>query len=254
MIDVTETKYFKEYRQSIGSHIDEWMHQYDFSEHKSGFGYSTRSSAVYSSNIEGNTVDLNSYMNQKLANKKFRPIKEIEEIDNLVTAYELAQTSPLNEKVFPECHAILSKTLLVKSKRGAYRSETVGVFDEKGLVYLAVEPEYVEKFMKDYFQGIKILLDANLSIEKVFYHASLMHLIFVHIHPFMDGNGRGARLVEKWFISRKLGKQYWKIPSEKYYWDHREEYYTNINLGVNFYELEYDGCGPFLYMLPNCLR
>lgn len=253
MIKVTETKYFKEYQQSIGRHIDEWIHQYDLREQKIEFDYSTRSSAVYSSNIEGNTVDLNSYMNQKLANRKIKPTKEIEEIDNLVTAYELAQTNPIREEIFLKCHAIFSKTLLIKSRRGNYRSEKVGVFSERGLVYLAVEPEYVKEIMKDFFQGIKILLDSNLSIEKVFYHASLMHLIFVHIHPFMDGNGRGARLVEKWFISQKLGKQYWKIPSEKYYWDHREEYYANINLGVNFYELDYDGCGPFLNMLPNCL-
>ena len=70
----------------------------------------------------------------------------------------------------------------------------------------------------------------------------------------MDGNGRIARLLEKWFIAEKLGKKFWKIPSEEYYRNHQIEYYNAINLGVNFYELDYDKCMDFLRMLPNCLR
>jgi Fic family protein len=254
MIKITETKYFTEYQKLIGSNIDEFIQQHDFSEQRFEFGYSTKSAAVYSSNIEGNPVDLNTYMNQKLLNQKTEPVREIEEIDNLVSAYEYAQHNLLNENAFLKCHAIFSKTLMIKSKRGKYRTEKIGVFGERGLAYLAVEPEYVEPLMKAFFHEIEILLSTKLSSEMVFYHAALMHLIFVHIHPFMDGNGRGARLLEKWFISQKLGTHFWKIPSEKYYKNHREDYYENINLGVNYYELDYDLCLPFLCMLPNCLK
>jgi len=250
---VTEKKYLNAYHSAIGYRIDDLIANHDFSEQKIELGYATQSSAVYSSNIEGNTVNLNSYMNHKLSKKKYKPTKEVEEIDNLVKAYEFAQNSKLDEKAFLKCHEIFSKTLLIKSKRGKYRVEKVGVYDQSGLVYLAIEPEYVKENMKEFFKGIEILLDENLSNEKTFYFASLMHLLFVHIHPFLDGNGRGARLLEKWFISQKLGQYFWKIPSEKYYKDHRDEYYENINLGVNFYELDYDLCLPFLCMLPNCL-
>ncbi len=41
--------------------------------------YSTIASAVYSSNIEGNTVDLNSFMNYHLSKKIFKPTNEIKE-------------------------------------------------------------------------------------------------------------------------------------------------------------------------------
>ncbi len=254
MIKVTESKYFKEYHKIIGHKVDELIDSHDFSDQKIEFGFSTKSSAVYSSNIEGNTVDLNTYMNYKLSEQKFKPSKEIDEIDDLVQAYEFAQQTPLNETTFLKAHSIYSKTLLIKSKRGKYREEKVGVFGETGLAYLAVEPEYVNENMEIFFKGIKELLEDELSNEQVFYHASLIHLIFVHIHPFMDGNGRGARLLEKWFKSQHLGQQFWKIPSEKYYKDHRTKYYKNFNLGVNFYELDYDGCMPFLSMLPNCLK
>ena len=254
MIKITETKYFEEYSKLIGHKIDELIQSHDFSENKIEFGYSIKSSAVYSSNIEGNTVDLNTYMNHKLAKRKFKPSKEIEEIDDLVKAYEYAQQTPLSETTFLISHKICSKTLLIRSKRGKYREEKVGVFGESGLAYLAVEPQYVTEYMKMFFKGITELIDKKLSNEKVFYYASLIHLIFVHIHPFMDGNGRGARLLEKWFVSQKLGEQFWKLPTEKYYRDHKDDYYENINLGVNFYELDYDQCLPFLCMLPKCLK
>ena len=251
---VNELKYFEQYHKLIGHKIDQLIQNHDFSEQQIEFGYSIKSSAVYSSNIEGNTVDLNTYMNHKLAKQKFKPSKEIEEIDDLVKAYEYAQQTPLSETTFLKSHSIYSKTLLIKSKRGNYREEKVGVFSERGLAYLAVEPEYVKEYMKTFFKGVEELLDSKVSSEQVFYFASLIHLIFVHIHPFMDGNGRGARLLEKWFISQKLDDQFWKLPSEKYYRDHKDDYYENINLGVNFYELDYDQCLPFLCMLPKCLE
>jgi len=254
MIKITETKYFEEYHRLIGHKINQMIQNHDFTDQKIEFGYSTQSSAVYSSNIEGNTVDLNTYMNHKLVKQKFKPSKEIDEIDDLVEAYKYAQQSDLNETTFLKSHSIFSKTLLIKSKRGKYRKEPVGVFGETGLAYLAVEPEYVREHIKIFFQGISELLESKLSNEQVFYHASLFHLVFVHIHPFMDGNGRGVRLLEKWFISQKLGDKFWKLPSEKYYKDHRDKYYENINLGVNFYELDYDQCLPFLCMLPKCLE
>jgi len=47
---------------------------------------------------------------------------------------------------------------------------------------------------------------------------------------------------------------YWQIPSEEYYKNNQQKYYDTINLGVNFYELNYDKCLPFLEMLPNCLK
>jgi len=71
----------------------------------------------------------------------------------------------------------------------------------------------------------------------------------VHIHPFANGNGRAARLLEKWFLSSKLGHDYWSLLSEKYYKEHQAEYYNAIDIGINFYELDYSRCIPFLLML-----
>ena len=253
-MQITDKKYFDQYYEQIGHRIQNLISKFDFSDHSIDLDYSTQASTVYSSNIEGNSIDLNSYMNYQLSKEKFKPIKEIDEIENLVAAYKLAQSSSLTEANFLACHKIFSETLLLKSKRGKYRSEQVAVFGQRGLVYLAIEPEFVPETMKTFFQDIESLLKQDTSVAEAFYFASLVHLKFAHIHPFMDGNGRAARLVEKWFLSEKIGKHLWKIPSEKYYWDHCDEYYANINLGVNYYELNYDLCLPFLAMLPNSLK
>ncbi len=250
---VTDKKYYDEYINQIGKKIPDLIKKYDFTEAKGIFSYLTKASAVYSSNIEGNTIDLNSFMNYQLSKSKFKPTKEIEEIENLIKAYEFAQKTELTEKNMLESHKILSKTLLIKSKRGRYREEAVGVFGKSGLVYLATEPEYVKKEMNFFFDDIKKLLSEKLNEKEVFYHASLIHLIFVHIHPFMDGNGRTARLIEKWFIAEKLGKKFWKIPAEEYYKNHQTLYYETINIGVNYYELNYNKCINFLELLPSCM-
>lgn len=98
------------------------------------------------------------------------------------------------------------------------------------MTYLAIEPEFVGEKMQELFADISELLKKKLTEIEVFYYASQIHLIFVQIHPFADGNGRSARLLEKWFLSRKLGKEFWKLESERWYREHRPEYYENLNM------------------------
>jgi Fic family protein len=251
---ITERKYLDTYIKSIGHKIPTLIENFDFSENRGGFEYLTKSSAVYSSNIEGNSIDLNSYMNYEMNKDKFKAGKEIEEIEDLIEAYGFAQVNKLNEKNLLNCHKIFSGTLLIRSKRGKYRIEQVGVFGKSGMAYMAVEPEFVAKEMKIFFQDLNELISTDLNKIEVFYFASLIHLRFAHIHPFRDGNGRAARLIEKWFIVEKLGHDFWKISTEEYYRKNQSKYYETINLGVNFYELNYDKCIGFLEMLPNCLK
>ncbi len=252
-MEINDRKHFEQYTALIGKRIPELVDGFDFTALEGDLDFLTTASAVYSSNIEGNSLDLNSYMNFAMNGKRFNAGKEVEEIENLVKAYKLAQNCELTEKALLECHRILSETLLIKSKRGRYRTGQVGVFGASGLSYLAVEPEFVAKEMKLMFAGIAALLTGKLTVAEVFYFAAMSHLKFVQIHPFMDGNGRAARLLEKWFIAQKLGKQYWKLPSEEYYLKNRRRYYETLDLGVNYYELHEDRSIGFLVMLPECL-
>jgi Fic family protein len=250
---ITDTTYYEAFVRAIGVDLDAFFENIEFSGGQADLSYRIKASAVYSSNIEGNSVDLNSFMNATLTKEQFKPGKEVREIQDLVQAYEFASTHELTEQNLLRSHQLLSQTLLVKDKRGVYRNDRMGVFDDTGLVYLAIEPEYVGEKMKELFDDLSSLIHQNLSISALFYHAALLHLRFVHIHPFWDGNGRSARLLEKWFLSTSINSRAWRIPAEKYYKEHLGEYYASINLGVNYYELDYSRCLPFLLQLPKAV-
>ena len=81
----------------------------------------------------------------------------------------------------------------------------------------------------------------------------MIHLVFLKIHPFEDGNGRTARLLEKWFLAEKMGEKAWYIPSEQYYYQHLSEYYRNVHIGQDYESLNFDRCLPLLWMLPDSL-
>lgn len=238
----------------------DWLEALDKLRSKSGFTtedfeYYLIASSLYSSKIEGNTLDPNSFFRNR-GNRNFPKKKEVQEIEDLVKAYKFASENNLTKTGFLKVHEILSKTLLPSKLRGKVRKEQVGVRDSKTLrpVYLAIEPQFVNEELRKLFADISELLNRELSFKEVFYYASMIHLWFAKIHPFMDGNGRSARLLEKWFLVSKLGLSAWSINSEKYYWDNRPDYYQNIALGYNYYALYWDKCLPFLLMLPEALK
>lgn len=210
--------------------------------------------AVASAQIEGSTLDLNSFFISKANNKNNKEVKEIEE---LLKAYQYAKRYSLSEKGLLKCHDILaaSFTNIAKSQKGKYRKTQVGIRSWQGLVYVAIEPENVPFATQQLFADIDTLLHQNLSLKQCLYYAAYIHFIFAKIHPFADGNGRAARLLEKWFLAEMLGAAVWGIPTEKYYYDNRKAYYDGLNVGINYYDtLQQRGKYlPFLTLLPKAV-
>jgi Fic family protein len=212
-----------------------------------------RSSATYSSNIEGNSIDFDTYLKNKKFNIKSLP-KEMAEIDDLVFAYNFAMKNKLTKTNLLHAHKILSRTILsVPALRGHLRKQQVGIFSSGDLVYMSIDYKDLPQEFTKFFSDIRELLSRNLSYKECFYYASMIHLIFEKLHPFLDGNGRVGRLLEKWFLSELIGENAWSIQSEKYYALHREEYYKKIHIGVDYYSIRLDKSLPFLLMLPASL-
>lgn len=216
------------------------------------FKFYLTNAAVHSSNIEGNTVNFDTYLKASEFNLHLKT-KEIKEIEELIAAYQFARENDLLLDNILKAHEILTQSILVKKERGKIRKVKVGVRSEGRLIYLAVEPEFIKQELEKLFADISILLKTKLTTEEIFYYAAFIHLRFVNIHPFVDGNGRATRLIEKWFLAKKLGENAWCITSEKNYRDNRPTYYKNLQIGVNYYEIKYEKSIPFLLMLPNAL-
>jgi Fic family protein len=216
------------------------------------FKFYLANSAVHSSNIEGNTVSFDTYLKASEFNLHLKT-KEIKEIEDLISAYQFARENELTLENILKAHEILTKSILVKKERGKIRKVKVGVRSEGRLIYLAIEPDFIKPELEKLFTDISLLLKTKLATIEVFYYAAFIHLVFVNIHPFVDVNGRATRLIEKWFLAKKLGNNSWFIMSEKNYWDNRPTYYKNLQLGANYYEVRYEMSIPFLSMLPNSL-
>lgn len=215
------------------------------------FSFYVSVSSVYSSKIEGEIIELDSYIKHKKYGIEILT-DYTKKIDDLYNAYTFAKTNTLNPENISKTHKLLSKNILGENWQGKFRKQNMYVTTNDGKIeYVATAPYEVESEMNKLYHDITILLKTKLKIEEVFYYASFIHLVFVKIHPWNDGNGRSARLLEKWFLAQKLGNKAWFIESEKMYYNQHATYYNNIRmLGLEYSELNYNKALLFLLMLP----
>lgn len=206
-------------------------------------------SSVYSSKIEGEDIDFDSFFKHKFMNVKFNA-DYTKKADDLYAAYDFIDCNKLNLKNVKKAHSILSANLLPKSQQGFIRTNPMFVINSNDQIeYVAASPECVNDELEKLFHDIEIIQNKELSSFEVFYYASLIHLVFVKIHPFQDGNGRIARLIEKWFLIEKLGDKANAVQLEKNYYKKLKEYYGNIKkLGLEYEELDYRKSLDFLLM------
>jgi len=109
-------------------------------------------------------------------------ISFIEELTNINTK-EIMLTDIKN------LHHLILKGIDNKNA-GAYRTQNVGVVKSDGELHSFTEPLKIEEEMNKFIEWLH-----SQTIEEPILLATLVHLKFVSIHPFIDGNGRTARLL-----------------------------------------------------------
>lgn len=219
------------------------------------FSFYTSVSAMASSKIEGEQMEIDSYIKHKMLNIEYLQ-GLVEKPNDLYNAYLFAQRNELNEKNFLEAHKILAAHLLPSHKRGVCRTNNMVVMEHKTfrVQYEAALWSEVKPLFAKLWKDIEQLKKEKLNIEEAFFFASFIHIFFVNIHPFEDGNGRAGRLLEKWFLAQILGEKAWYLQSELNYYKNVNNYYRNLNrLGIFYEELDYTKALPFLLMLPSSL-
>lgn len=206
-------------------------------------------SSVYSSKIEGEEVEFDSYFKHKFLEVPFLP-DYTQKSDDLFEAYKFMEKNELSRKNIMEAHAKLCAHLLPLSQRGKVRRTPMFVLNTNDRIeYVACPPHKVETELSLFFEDLEILKKEELNTEEIFYFAAYAHLLWVKIHPMSDGNGRLARLLEKWFLKEKLGEEIHAIELEKNYYVNRTAYYENLRvLGLEYENLMYEKALPFLSM------
>lgn len=206
-------------------------------------------SSVYSSRIEGEEIDFDSYFKHKFLNIEYK-IAYTQKADDLFDAYEFIEGKPITIKNLKQAHTIITRNLLPKSLQGCIRTNRMFVVngDDK-IEYVAADSHLIEEELNKLFHDISHLNSNNITSLEAFYFASLIHLVFGKIHPFQDGNGRTARLLEKWFLFEKFGVKATGIQLEKNYYTNLTYYYSNIKkLGIEYVQLDFSKALDFLLM------
>ncbi|MEM6964745.1 MAG: Fic family protein [Bacteroidota bacterium] len=213
------------------------------------FDFYNAVSSVYSSKIEGEEIDFDSFFKHKFLMVNYNP-DYTKKSEDLFKAYEFIQNNPLTADNVFEAHNILSEHLLPTQQRGRVRNNPMFVINEEDRIeYVACEPNRVEAALDTFFSKADELVSKNLSVVETFFYAAQIHLVFVKIHPFQDGNGRTARLLEKWFLIMHLGKDAVAVDLEKNYYKNRKHYYDNIRkLGLEYQNLDWSKALDFLKM------
>ncbi len=150
---------------------------------------------TYESNrIEGNTLTLQEtqLVIEKGLTISGKPLKEHLEAINHKEAIDYIKQLSQNKAALTEfdlkqIHAIVLKSI-DRENAGVYRNLPVMI---SGSTYLPPQPYLVAKLMEDYF----IFYSQHKDTLHTVILAAEMHERLVTIHPFIDGNGRTARLV-----------------------------------------------------------
>jgi hypothetical protein len=116
-------------------------------------------SSVYSSKIEGEDIDFDSFFKHKFLNIKFKP-DYTRKADDLFAAYDFIDNHKLTLENVKKAHSILSSNLLPKSQQGLFRPNPMFVLNSKDQIeYVAADPKIVMQELDKLFHDINILLN-----------------------------------------------------------------------------------------------
>lgn len=173
----------------------------------------------HSNSIEGSTLsrgETHFFLSEGLT-VEGKPFKDFVDAKNHAEAIDLlfdvvANQQPITESLIKEINALLlrgvdftpAKNALGQRVReaahpGQYKREANHLEQADGTVHWYVDPLHVT----DQMQALVSWVDAATSRLHPIHIAAVAHYNMVRIHPFDDGNGRGARILMNLILMRQ---------------------------------------------------
>ena len=196
----------------------------------------TRRSIFSTAAIEGNPLQerevseiIDSVSDQDLLEIKKREIHNLKRAYDKIAGIKAKSDFTLSEDFIKELHKIITVKLNYDScTPGSYRNHIVKVGDKQhgGIDTPPKCLKDIKTLMTEYISWFHSDIIQNLSPV---IRSAIAHYYLALIHPFADGNGRTARLVEA-AVLMESGVKYLPIMLSNYYYKKIDEYFIAISL------------------------
>ncbi len=193
-----------------------------------------------STSIEGNPIPLTDV--RKILKNAPQHVRDTEkEVLNYNKALEYLNTlvskpKPITNAFIRTAQSIVIDGLIDKKNVGRYRVDPVVVNDprKRTIAYMPPNADDIALLMNE----LMSYLEKEYNIIDPLILAGIFHKQFVVIHPFMDGNGRTARLVTKYLLARMGLDTFQLFSFENYYNQNVTKYFSAVGVFGDFYELK----------------
>ena len=194
-------------------------------------------SSYASTSIEGNPLPLTEV--KRLLRSQPAQVKkserEVLNYNETLKWLNEAPGGPLTTEQILSIHRGVIAGLLPTAHSGQWRRAPVVIHDPRSgnVVYLPPDHQDVPALMDDLIRFVQAQID---RLDPLIL-AGLFHKQFVIIHPFVDGNGRTARLATKQLLAG-LGFNLFPLLSfENYYNQNVTQYFQRVGVQGNYYDV-----------------
>lgn len=187
-------------------------------------------SVHHSTAIEGNALNIKEaeqiIEGEEISSFRSRDILEVVNYRKVTDFISASGKRVLDLELLLEVHKILGNKILPNKYLGNMREQNAVVINSKtgDVVFDAVDPD-------DLQDETNLLIDWDKNVQEIhpLLRAGILHFEIVRIHPFVDLNGRTARIISTWSLYRD-GYDFRKFFSlEEYYDQDLQRYYDSLD-------------------------
>lgn len=151
------------------------------------------------------------------------PDRDVRMAQNYLKALSWIQkrgkNAPITQKNIFQLHKMIANEAVDEGPIAAYRRRNV-----RAGLHVAQDWQAVPKLMNQ----LLAWLNGPAGELPAIFSSAILHLRFVEIHPFRDGNGRLARLLATWELYRKGFDTLHVFALDEYFLEHRNLYIKNL--------------------------